>query len=145
MNEPNQLESQLQSWTLRRPSPELRNKLFLGEVAPGRKPGGTLALNWLAPAAICAVTLLISLGGRSYSRAHSSDADTNLFFASISMNSVTSLNSGSSFRSNFPLTKVDMNLEQNVWRMATFASTNHDQSHSSMGSLPTGKTNILTP
>ncbi len=132
------------SWTLRRPSANIRHTLFATEAAPVRAHRPRILLNWLAPATVCALTMLVMLGEHSHSSARLGETDTNLFFASITMNSVTSLNSAASAKPAYVLSKADLNLEQNVWRMATFESTNRGQSHSSMDSLPSGKTNSLT-
>jgi hypothetical protein len=86
--------------------------------------------------------MLVILGGQTHLQGPLGRPDTNLFFASITMNSVTSLNSAVS-NSEFNLSKVDLNLEQNVWRMATFESTNLGETPSSMDSLPSGRTNSL--
>ena len=143
MNEPNHLENRLASWTLRRPSVKIAANLFASETAPARETHRSISWNWLAPTTVCIFTMLVVFGAHSHSEAHLGKADTNLFFASISMNNMTSLNAGSSLQSAFNLSKADMNLEQNVWRTATFTSTNLGQSPSSMGTLPTGKTNSL--
>jgi hypothetical protein len=117
--------------------------LFATETAPTQTRRLRFSLNWLAPVTVCTFTMLMIIGGRVHSPTHLGAADTNFFFASITMNSLTSLNSTASLKSDFSLSKLDLNLEQNVWRMATFASTNLGQSPSSMGSLPFGKTNSL--
>ena len=143
MNEPNYLETQLRSWTLRRPSDKIRENLF--PVAVPRSPEKpALSWNWLAPSAICVFTMLVMLGARPHASAHPGEADTNLFFASISMSNMTSFDSRSSLKSVFNLSKTDLNLEQNVWRTASFESTNLPQTHSSSRSLPVDTTNSLT-
>lgn len=142
MNEPNHLENLLRSWTPRRPSAKIAANLFATEAAPERKRHA-LAWNWLAPATVGIFSLLVMLGAHSHSTAHLGEADTNLFFASITMNNATSFTSANSLKSAFNLSKADLNLEQNIWRTATFASTNLRQSHSSMNPLPSGKTNSL--
>lgn len=142
MNEPTQLETQLRSWTPRHPSPELREKLFPVETALMKK-ASLGSWKWLVPATACALSLLVALGGRPHSQVYLGGADTNLFFASITMNGMTSTDA-SSTQADFALSKRDLNLEQNVWRTASFDSTNLAQTRSSMGSLPVGKTNSLT-
>lgn len=97
----------------------------------------------MAPLAICAVALWINLSSRLHVPSHLGERDTNAFFASITMNNLSSFDSGGWRKSAFALSKVDVNLEQNIWREATFESTNLGQTHSSMGSLPLGKTNSL--
>ncbi|MEO5804627.1 MAG: hypothetical protein ABIR24_13965 [Verrucomicrobiota bacterium] len=142
MNEPKHLENLLASWTLRGPSAKIRDRLFAAESAAA-SADRRLSVNWLAPLTVCALTMLVMWGGRPHSAAHLGAPDTNLFFASITMNSVTSWNSANSLKAAFNLSQADMNLEQNVWRMATFTSTNLGQTPSSMDSLPSRKTNSL--
>jgi hypothetical protein len=143
MNEPTQLETQLRSWTPRRPSPELRERIFSVEAAPQKSRIPLRSWNWLAPATVCALSLMVVFGGRPHSQFNLGSGDTNLFFASITMNGMTSNDVGST-QADFALSKSDLNLEQNVWRTASFDSTNLAQTRSSMGSLPVGKTNSLT-
>jgi hypothetical protein len=83
--------------------------------------------------------MLVILGSHSHSQSRM--GDTNLFFASMTVTSVPSLNFESS--SVFALTKHDLNLEQNVWREAILESTNRGQSPSSKRSSPARKTNSL--
>lgn len=139
MNEPNHLENLLRSWTLRCPSTNLRERLFAGNISgtPQRETRISSNWNWLGPATVCAFTMLVILGNHSHSQTQL--GDTNLFFASMTISPSNSENS-----SVFALTKHDLNLEQNVWREATFESTNHGQSPSSKRSLPVRQTNSLT-
>jgi hypothetical protein len=134
----------LGSWTPRRPSAKIHDQLFANDAAPTRANRQRISLNWLAPVTVCALSMLVMFGEHSRSPARLGETDTNLFFASITMNSVTSFNSATSLKPAYALSKADLNLEQNVWRIATFESTNYGQSHSSMGSLPSEKTNSLT-
>ncbi len=153
----------LRNWSPRPPSSELREKLFPTTASERRSPdrqestrvnlpirrsaflagyGSHLRWNWLAPATVCALTMLVILGGGSSSTRSLGRTDTNLFFASITMTSVASSNSeGGNI---FALSKRDMNLERNVWREAIFDSTNGGQSPSSKRSLTAMKTNGLT-
>jgi hypothetical protein len=144
MNEPTHLENHLRFWTLRRPSAKIHAKLFAVEAQPAPVKYPIFSWNWLAPSAICIFTMLVMLGARPHSSARFGEADTNLFFASITMNNVTSFTSSSSLKSAFNLSKMDLNLEQNVWRTASFESTNRAQSPSSKRSVPMDTTNSLT-
>lgn len=142
MNEPNHLENLLHSWTPRRPSASLRERLFAGNIpsTPQWETPVSPKWGWLGPATVCAFTMLVILGNHSHSPTQL--GDTNLFFASITMTSVPPAKSESS--SVFALTKHDLNLEQNVWREAILESTNQGQSPSSKRSLPVRETNSLT-
>ena len=142
MKESNQLENLLHSWTLRRPSARLREKLFANEVLPEARPGSRISWNWLVPATLCAFTLLVMVNGHSYSETHFDEPATNLFFASVTMTSMPSMNFEPARV--FALSKQDLNLEQNVWYEAIFESTNLARNPSSKRSLPAGKTNSLT-
>ncbi|MEP6663659.1 MAG: hypothetical protein ABJC04_08340 [Verrucomicrobiota bacterium] len=139
MKEPD-WEELLRNWTPRRASSSLREKLFSPQTADRPVPA-RFHWNWLAPATIGAFTTLMILAGRPHLDHHFSPADTNLFFASAAMNILSSNSAGT--LSNFALSKRDLNLEQNIWREASFASTNPAQTRSSMHSLPDVKTNSL--
>ena len=142
MNEPNSLESQLRSWMPRRPSAKLAEKLFAtGAIAETRRP---FSLNWLAPATVGIFSLLVICGAHPHFSSRLAGADTNLFFASVTINNAAMFDSGVSSKTEFNLTKADLNLEQNVWRTASFESTNLPQTHSSSRSLPLDTTNCLT-
>jgi len=134
----------LRSWTLRRPSTKLRENLFAPETTTAPAKSFSFSWNWLAPSAICAFATLVMFGAHPHSPAHFGETDTNLFFASITMNNLTSLDTASPLKSAFNLTKLDMNLEQNVWRTASFESTNRAQTPSSRRSVPIDTTNSLT-
>lgn len=97
--------------------------------------------NWLPPTAIGLFTLLAVVGGRTHWQNHLGAPDTNLVFSTITMNGAGT--SSALAQADFPLSKTDLNLEQNVWREASFASTNYARTRSSMPSLPVGKTNRL--
>ena len=133
----------MRSWMPRRPSDKVVANLFTSEAATAPKRRA-FSLNWLAPAAIGAFSVLVMFSAHSYSPARSGEANTNLFFASITMENATSFTSATSLKTAFNLSKLDMNLEQNVWRNASFESTNEAQSHSSSRPLPVDTTNSLT-
>jgi hypothetical protein len=143
MNEPNYLENQLRSWTLRPPSDKIAANLFAAGIAPAQKRSA-FSWNWLAPATAAVFTMLVICGASPHSPTSLGQTDTNLFFASITMDNATSFRSESSLKTAFNLSKSDLNLEQNVWRTASFESTNLPQTHSSSRSLPVETTNSLT-
>ncbi len=142
MNQSNHAENLFHSWKLRPPADKIAQNLFPPAAKPMEKASWP-SWNWLAPLAVCAFTLLVTLSSRPHAPSHLNVPDTNLFFASITMNNLSSSNGGTWGKSAFALSKADVNLEQNVWREATFESTNLGQTHSSMASLPLGKTNSL--
>lgn len=143
MNQPNQLENLFHSWKPRRPADRIAEGLFPPAIGTSAAKISVPIWRWLAPMAVCAFTLLVTLSGRPHVPSHLHEPDANLFFAGITMNSLGTFDSGMWRKSVFALSKVDLNLEQNIWREATFESTNLGQTHSSMGSLPLGKTNSL--
>ena len=74
MKEWNQLENQLRSWTLRRPAPNLKARIFSHSAAPARRaaqetaaPHQALLWSWLGPAlaALMLVTLVLGRGPRT--------------------------------------------------------------------------------
>jgi hypothetical protein len=132
----------LRSWTPRRPSAKIATNLFVTESAPEKKRPA-FSWNWLAPATAAVFTMLVVFGAHPHSPASLGQADTNLFFASITMDNATSFTSSDSLKTAFNLSKSDLNLEQNVWRSASFESTNLSQSPSSSRSLPMFATNSL--
>lgn len=142
MNEPNSLENQLRSWTPRRPSDKLAEKLFATGTGAGTKRR-RFTLDWLAPATVGIFSLLVICGAHPHFSTRLAGADTNLFFASVTINHAATLDPGGASKTEFNLSKADLNLEQNVWRMASFESTNLSQSPSSSCSLPMFATNSL--
>ena len=67
MDEMNPLEKQLQSWTPRRPSPEIARRLFGPAETPSVRPAlRASAWNWLSPAAACALTMLLAVHTASH-------------------------------------------------------------------------------
>ncbi|HWD19020.1 MAG TPA: hypothetical protein VHB20_07045 [Verrucomicrobiae bacterium] len=61
MNEIDPLESQLQSWIPRRPSPEIEARLF--GASRRRAAWPSHVWTWLTPAFACALTLLVAVTG----------------------------------------------------------------------------------
>src|SRR2546429_7955031 len=62
MNEWNPLETQLRSWTPRRPSAGLKARLFAAPASPA--PGRPLAFGWLAPATLGLLLLFVNFNQR---------------------------------------------------------------------------------
>jgi len=117
----------LRHWTPRPPSAKIGARLFgREEVVIGR---------WALPAAACAAAVLIVL---SFASDSLKPAGTGLF-ATLNPGPVANLSSNA----DFTMTKLDRNLEWNVWIKATFDWTNRGVSPSSIGSFQVARTNIL--
>jgi hypothetical protein len=114
----------------------------LFDVPAEPKARQAVSWNWLAPVAIGAFSMLMIFGGHSQSAHSFAGADTNLFFASMTVTGSTAR--GTEDLRNFTLSKQDLNLAENVWHKAIFASTNLQQSPSSKRVSPAKQTNGLT-
>ena len=139
----NDLEKQLSSWKPRPASPRLARRLFphRAPAVPGaaRWP---ISWNWLGPVAACFVTVLAISRDLQPHAAPWGAPDSNAVFATVSLSSMAASNLESQLgEKRLALTKIDLNLEWNVWSRATFESTNQSRSNSSMGSLFVGRTN----
>jgi hypothetical protein len=111
----NQLESQLQSWTPRRPSPKIARRLF------GAVESSSLGLarraaawNWLSPVAACALTMLVAVHTANRVPGRLAAGSNATRFASLVLNAAASSNFAA-----FSLSQMDENMEHNVWRHAT--------------------------
>lgn len=126
MSEWNPLETQLRSWTPRRPSQGLKARLF------GRRPlpraGARLSLGWLAPATACLLLLFVTFnqtgGGLSVTSPQGP-----IVAMTLSNVSLAAYLPGS-----FPY-------ERNALPADTFEWTNTSRSPSSIASFPLSKTN----
>jgi hypothetical protein len=115
MDEMNPLENQLQSWTPRRPSPKIARRLFGAEEKPSSRPARRAAAwNWLSPVAACALTMLVAVHTASRAPGRLAQGANATFFASLMLNAASSSNFAT-----FSLTKMDENLEWNIWPHAT--------------------------
>src|SRR5438105_3249344 len=73
MNEMNDLETQLRSWALRRPSAKLKQRLFgkpavlnsAGESAALANPAAPFRLSWLAPATMALLLVCVLFNQRN--------------------------------------------------------------------------------
>lgn len=104
------MEKQLQSWTPRRPSPEIGRRLFGVAQQAARWPGRPSLWSWLTPLAACALTFLVALPGI---RRPAAQLDTNTdstYFATIMFNAAISSNAAT-----YSLSRMDENLEWNIW------------------------------
>ncbi len=105
----NPLENRLQSWTPRRPSPEIARRLFgpaqKPSLHPARRAG---AWNWLSPVAACALTMLVAVHAASHGPGRrGSDA---AFFATLMLDAAATSNIAA-----VSLSDVGGNLEYNIW------------------------------
>jgi hypothetical protein len=115
MDEMNPLEKQLQSWTPRRPSPEIARRLFGPAETPSVRPAlRASAWNWLSPAAACALTMLLAVHTASHAPGRLAQGSNATFFASLMLNAAVSSNFA-----NYPASQGDENLEWNIWSHAT--------------------------
>jgi hypothetical protein len=146
MNDWTPLETQLRSWTPRRPSAELRTRLFGGAAAidaaapgqgqgQGRESGPGLTgsvLGWLAPATAVVLLAFVTLNPRQ--------ADLSGVASSRQAPIVAVTFSNISFAAYLPGSFVN---DQNTVPPATFEWTNRGRSPSSMPSFPQARTNDL--
>ena len=111
----NPLESQLQSWTPRRPSPRIARRLFgpveKASLGLARRAG---AWNWLSPVAACALTMLVAVHTASRAPGRLAPGSNATLFASIVLNAAAYSNFAT-----FSLSQMDQNTEYNVWPHAT--------------------------
>jgi hypothetical protein len=134
MNDLNQLEKQLESWTPRAPSAGLKRRLFAApDPVEGHAAGSApLAPVWLKFAPVSCMILLITLFciPRHESRTYLAVSGGSNLLASLSSN--LAANCATDLRDQ----------RQNVWREATFDWTKDGRSLSTTGSFQTGKTNL---
>jgi hypothetical protein len=104
----NRLEKQLQSWTPRRPSSKIARRLFAAEAPAASLLHRREVWHWLTPVAACVLTVLVAVhtSGRREARV----PDNATFFATMVYNAVTS-----NVTSTYALSKMDENMEWNVW------------------------------
>src|SRR5689334_16719758 len=128
MNELNQWEKQLQSWTPRRPSAKLEQQLFSrkAEAAPC-PPVRVPAWTWLTPATCLFLLATCFSMARRGELNHGMTPGGSNMLASISQ----------------PYGLVDTRCQQwNVWEAVTFDWTRGGSSLSTTGSFPLLKTNM---
>ena len=118
MNETNPLETQLRSWTPRRPSAGLERRLFR---QPKRAPRPAHSLNWLVPVTACLLFASLILNQRG--AANLSDAPRSGAMVALIL-------SNQSYASYLP-----GSFQRSVNRVDTFGWTNGGSSTSSMHSL----------
>jgi hypothetical protein len=110
MDEMNQFEKQLESWTPRRPSPKIARRLFgAAPKAPSRSHRAH-AWSWLTPLAACALTFLVAVHSGSRPSAQLAGRTNGAIFATFMLEAA-----GSSNLATYSVSQVDENLEWNVW------------------------------
>jgi hypothetical protein len=112
MDEMNQFEKQLQSWTPRRPSPKIARRLFGPAHTPASRSHRAHTWSWLTPLAACALTLLVAVHSGSGPSAQLASRNDGAFFATFMLDAA-----GSSNPATYSLSQIDENLEWNVWSL----------------------------
>jgi len=114
----NSLEKQLQSWMPRRPSARIARRLF-AKAAPApvflRRAD---VWHWLTPIAACVLTVMVAVHGASRHLPRLSVPDNATFFATLMFNAATS-----NVQQTFVLSKMDENVEWNIWPHPLAAQT----------------------
>ena len=121
----------MRSWTPRRPSPWLKQRLFSPPEAAARRER-PIRLGWLAPATVCLLVMFVTFNQRSGELARLAAS------SQVPMMAVTWSNV--SFAAYLPGSFVN---DQNTVRPGTFEWTNHGHSSSSIASFPQSPTNYL--
>jgi hypothetical protein len=104
----NPLEKQLQSWMPRRPSADLARKIFAGAVPAPVFLRPAEVWHWLTPVAACVLALMVAVNSGSRHSPRLSRPDNATFFATTFFNA-------SNAQKTFALSKLDENVEWNVW------------------------------
>ena len=131
MNEWNPLETQLRSWTPRRPSAGLKARLFAAPAS--HAPRRPLAFGWLAPATLGLLLLFVNFNQRDGALARLAAASNQTPLMAVTL-------SNTSFAAYWPIGFAN---GRNRARPDTFEWTNHSHSLSSIPSFPQSRTNVL--
>jgi hypothetical protein len=139
MDEMNQFEKQLQSWTPRRPSPKIARRLFSATHKAASRSHRAQMWSWLTPLAACALTILVAVHPESPQSAPLASQTNGAIFATFMFGAA-----GSSNQAMYSLSQLDQNLEWNVWPHASHhvAQTSRQESPSGfnvMNSIPTNR------
>ena len=125
MSESDFLEKQLHSWIPRHPSAKVTAGIFSQSQAPAQAALAMKSraeiLRWLTPLAACFLTILAISGGRVHRPTALPETDNATFFATVMLNATQSSNASHQV---FSLSKVNENLEWNVWPQVSWRSTN---------------------
>ena len=117
MDEMNPLEKQLQSWMPRRPSAKIARRLFATAAPAPAFLRRTDVWHWLTPVAACVLAMMVIVHGSSR-RLTRSAPDSGTFFATLFFSAATS-----NMQNTFVLSKMDENMEWNVWTHPLAAQT----------------------
>ena len=110
----NPLEKQFQSWTPRRPSPEIARRLFGPAQTPSSRPARRVgAWNWLSPVAACALTILVAMHAANRVPGRLGPGSDTTFLTALV------LNAASSNFAAYSANERDENVEYNFWSHAT--------------------------
>lgn len=116
----NSLEKQLQSWMPRRPSARIARRLFATAAPAPVFLRRADVWHWLTPIAACVLTLMVAVHGASRHWPRLSVPDNATFFAKLMFNAATS-----NVQQTFVLSKMDENVEWNVWPHPLAAQSAH--------------------
>lgn len=114
MDEMNQFEKLLQSWTPRRPSPKIARRLFGAPHNAASRSHRAHTWSWLTPLAACALTILVAVHSGSRPSSQLASTNNDAFFATFILDAA-----GSSNLATYSVSQLDENLEYNVWPHAT--------------------------
>lgn len=135
MNEMNQVEEQLQSWTPRHPSSELKSKLFGAAACEPEQEqvSWSCAVAWLIPAAACLMAAFVVMKTeKSPDLFRSATNSAPVFFAMVGSNTVAMPLAHQEFQ----FANSGRNMALNVWSKASFHSA---------GELPSTGASLLSP
>jgi len=104
------LEKQLQSWTPRRPSAKIARRLFARAAPAPAFLRRTEVWHWLTPVAACVLTLMVAVNSSNRHLPQLSARDNAAYFATVMFNAATS-----NVQQTFALSKMDENVEWNIW------------------------------
>lgn len=127
----NSLEKKLQSWVPRHPSPEIARGLF--DTAQPVESFSLAHWSWLAPATAVFLGALVFLSAFHMPGRSADEHGPAVVSMMLSAAGSSNVDQSSWVSGALSLTKLDVNLEWNVWREAIFDWTNGSQSTSSMG------------
>ena len=131
MNESKHWETPFRSWTPRRPSAGLKARVF-GRAAAGERPRH-FSLGWLAPATVCLLLFVVTLGQRGDELARLASASNQMPIIAVTLSNV-------SLAAYLPGSFAN---DQNAVQPDTFEWTNHGHSPSGIPSFVQSRTNYL--
>ena len=110
MDEMNQFEKLLQSWTPRRPSRKIARRLFGTMEKAAARSHCAQTWSWLAPVAACAFTILVMVQTGVRQPAQVENRNNTAFFTTFMLGDPASSNVAT-----YCMTQFDQTLEWNVW------------------------------